>query len=103
MKRYVTVEACKQNDWRLSPLQATALLAHRQYLVSGDQKIEGPVGIRRISSRNSGEDDSSEAETSVNKISTRRHITEDGILHSHRRENLQSYIYPVISLSSKFL
>jgi hypothetical protein len=25
-------------------------------------------------------------------ISTRRHIPEDGILHSHRRENLKSYI-----------
>jgi hypothetical protein len=24
-------------------------------------------------------------------ISTRRHILEDGILHSHRRENLKSY------------
>jgi hypothetical protein len=32
------------------------------------------------------------SETSVNKISTRRHIPEDGILHSHRRENLKSYI-----------
>jgi hypothetical protein len=32
-------------------------------------------------------------ETSVNKISTRRHIPEDGILHSHRRENLKSPIY----------
>jgi hypothetical protein len=31
------------------------------------------------------------SETSVNKISTRRHIPEDGILHSHRRENLKSY------------
>jgi hypothetical protein len=31
------------------------------------------------------------SETSVNKISTRRHIPEDGILHSHRHENLKSY------------
>jgi hypothetical protein len=31
------------------------------------------------------------SETSVNKISTRRHIPEDGILHSHRSENLRSY------------
>jgi hypothetical protein len=31
-------------------------------------------------------------ETSVHKRSTtRRHIPEDGILHSHRRENLKSY------------
>jgi hypothetical protein len=33
----------------------------------------------------------SSSETSVNKISTRRHISEDGILHSHRRENLKSH------------
>jgi hypothetical protein len=25
--------------------------------------------------------------------STRRHTPEDGILHSHRRENLKSYMY----------
>jgi hypothetical protein len=31
------------------------------------------------------------SETSVNKISTRRHIPEDDILHSHRRENLKSH------------
>jgi hypothetical protein len=30
------------------------------------------------------------SETSVNKISAWRHIPEDGILHSHRRENLKS-------------
>jgi hypothetical protein len=29
--------------------------------------------------------------TSVNTRSTRRHIPEDGILYSHRRENLKSY------------
>jgi hypothetical protein len=32
------------------------------------------------------------SETSVNTRSTRRHILEYGILHSHRRENLKSYI-----------
>jgi hypothetical protein len=31
------------------------------------------------------------SETSVNTISTRRHIPEDCFLHSHRRENLKSY------------
>jgi hypothetical protein len=30
--------------------------------------------------------------TSVRTKSTRRHIPEDGILHSHRRENLKNYI-----------
>jgi hypothetical protein len=32
------------------------------------------------------------SETSVNTTSTRRHIPEDSFLHSHRRENLKSYI-----------
>jgi hypothetical protein len=31
------------------------------------------------------------SETSVNTISTLRHIPEDDSLHSHRRENLKSY------------
>jgi hypothetical protein len=31
------------------------------------------------------------SETSVNKISTRRHIPEVAILHIHRRENLKSH------------
>jgi hypothetical protein len=31
------------------------------------------------------------SETSVSKIRTRRHIPEDGILHSYRRENLKSH------------
>jgi hypothetical protein len=33
------------------------------------------------------------SETSVLTRATRRNITEDGILHSHRRENLKSYIF----------
>jgi hypothetical protein len=32
------------------------------------------------------------SETSVYTMSTRHHIPEEGILHSHRRENLKSYI-----------
>jgi hypothetical protein len=32
------------------------------------------------------------SDTSVLTRTTRRNITEDGILHSHRRENLKSYI-----------
>jgi hypothetical protein len=39
------------------------------------------------------------SETSVNKISTWRHIPEDGILHSHRREDLKSHT--VICLLAK--
>jgi hypothetical protein len=32
------------------------------------------------------------SETSLHTRSARRHIPEDGILHSHRRENLKSYM-----------
>jgi hypothetical protein len=32
------------------------------------------------------------SETPVLTRTTKRHITEDGILHSHRHENLKSYI-----------
>jgi hypothetical protein len=34
----------------------------------------------------------SSSETSVLTRATRRHFPEDDILHSHRRENLKSYI-----------
>jgi hypothetical protein len=37
------------------------------------------------------------SETSVNTICTRRHIPEDCFLHSHRRENLKSYILCSVS------
>jgi hypothetical protein len=37
------------------------------------------------------------SETSVCNKPTRHHIPEDGILHSHRRENLKSYISNLVS------
>jgi hypothetical protein len=36
------------------------------------------------------------SETPVLTRATRRNIPEDTILHSHRRENLKSYINPVV-------
>jgi hypothetical protein len=38
--------------------------------------------------------------TSVHTRSTRRHIPEDGILHSHRRKNFRSYVKEVNNTSS---
>jgi hypothetical protein len=39
--------------------------------------------------------------TSVDTTFTRHHIPEDGILHSHRRENLKSYISVRVSHSNE--
>jgi hypothetical protein len=39
------------------------------------------------------------SETLAHTRSTRRHIPEDAILHSHRRENLKSYIVCVVPKS----
>jgi hypothetical protein len=37
------------------------------------------------------------SETSVYNKPTRRHIPEDNIPHSHRRENLKSYIFTILT------
>jgi hypothetical protein len=37
------------------------------------------------------------SETSVLRVTIRRNIPEDGILHSHRRENLKSYMTRLIN------
>jgi hypothetical protein len=42
------------------------------------------------------------SETSVHTRSTRLHIPEDGILPSHRRENLHSYICILNFLNTEF-
>jgi hypothetical protein len=45
-------------------------------------------------------DATSSSETSVYNKPTRRHIREDGILHSHRRENLKPYWLQVVLILS---
>jgi hypothetical protein len=42
------------------------------------------------------------SETSVLTQATGRSIPEDGILHSHRRENLKFYIVCIVFSSSKY-
>jgi hypothetical protein len=42
------------------------------------------------------------SKTSVITTATRRNIPEDAILHSHRRENLKSYIEIIVSTSQYF-
>jgi hypothetical protein len=37
------------------------------------------------------------SETSISSKSTRRHILEYDILHSHRHENLKSYTYSIVA------
>jgi hypothetical protein len=42
------------------------------------------------------------SETSVKASSTQRHTPEDDILHSHRCENLKSYIFSVFKQDVQF-
>jgi hypothetical protein len=42
------------------------------------------------------------SETSVYIICARRHTPEDGILHSHRRKNLKSYIFVIYIIIQSF-
>jgi hypothetical protein len=50
------------------------------------------VSEERIASSTLKMEATRSSETSVHTRSTRRHIPEDGILHSHRCENLKSYL-----------
>jgi hypothetical protein len=53
-------------------------------LVSPDVSEKLIASLKMVAIRSS--------ETTFHTKSTRRHIPEDGILHTHRRENLKSYI-----------
>jgi hypothetical protein len=64
-------------------------------LVRSDVSEESIASIFRVEKSASKEPAwacSSVCEMSVRTRSTRRHIPEDGILNSHRRENLKSYV-----------
>jgi hypothetical protein len=67
-------------------------------LVWTDVSVERIASICKVEKSASGEhvatvkmDLIRSSESSVYTRSTRRHIPEDGILHSHRREDLRSY------------
>jgi hypothetical protein len=57
---------------------------NRRLLRSREFRLFFPLTLKMEATRSS--------ETSVLTINTRRKIPEDGLLHSHRRENLKSYI-----------
>jgi hypothetical protein len=65
-------------------------MLRRVALVRTDISEERSASIIKV--RRIGELETTSAVTSNRSSATLRNITEDGIVHSHRRENLNSYI-----------
>jgi hypothetical protein len=85
------------------------MMLHRGTLVRTDvseERIASIIRVTRIGSNlllthslHSDNGGDTFLETSLLTRATRRHVIEDGILHSHRRENLRLYIaYTSLSL-----
>jgi hypothetical protein len=66
--------------------QSVFLRSVRRLLITGNDVPSSPTLVTMMMQALSS------SETSVFTRATRRSITEDAVLHSHRRENLKSYI-----------
>jgi hypothetical protein len=76
--------------WDVAPCRSSGL--NRHFEGTYRLHLQGRKILERRNSVSRWLEAIGSSETSVHSIrSTRRHIPEDGILHSHRRENIKSY------------